>query len=128
MRNLRSISRFVNDWLSAHEGYRNNPEQRYLVELAVIESCTNVIRHACLPKSADLLCISMRRSEGTVEVVILDRGIPFDPTRVHPAGLEEEKEGGYGIHLIRTIMHRVRYRRRGRYWNALHLTHAPGPP
>jgi anti-sigma regulatory factor (Ser/Thr protein kinase) len=123
MENLHHISRFVKDWLAMHEEYEKNPEQSYLVELAVIEACTNVIRHAALPRSADSLGVSMKRAGEAVEILILDRGAPFDPTRSETPDLDQPREGGYGIHLIQTIMRGVRYQRRGSRWNTLHLTH-----
>lgn len=124
MKNLHAISGFVRDWLSGHEAYRKNQEQSYLVELAVIEGCTNVIRHAAVPPSAGTLGVTMKRLNGSVEIMILDRGRPFDPTRVaSPAAPDDPGEGGYGIHLIRAIMHQVRYERRGQCWNTLRLTH-----
>ena len=43
---LTEISRFVQDWLSLQEVYRDSRKERYLVELAVIEACTNIIRYA----------------------------------------------------------------------------------
>ncbi len=123
MNNLHAISRFVKDCLAENEAYRDSPEQSYLVELAVIEGCTNVIRHATLPRSAEIMGITMKRLDGTIEILILDRGDPFDPTRVSPPNLDEPGEGGYGIHLIQTIMHKVRYHRRGEHWNVLQMTH-----
>jgi len=125
MNSLHAISGFVKDWLAGQQEYRDSPEQSYLVELAVIEGCTNVIRHASLPNAAQTLGISLKRAGGRARILILDRGGPFDPTRVSPPNLDEPREGGYGIHLIRTIMHEVGYRRRGRRWNTLSMTYVP---
>ncbi len=128
MDNLHAISQFVKNWLASHEAYRESPEKSYLVELAVVEACTNVIRHAALPQSADTLGISMKRAEDAIEILILDRGAPFDPTQAPPPDLDEPREGGYGIFLVHSIMHKVCYRRRGNRWNILHMFHDPSAP
>jgi len=122
---LRAISSFVKGWLASHEAYRSDAEKCYLVELAVVEACTNVIRHAALAPAADSLAVSLKRSGGDIEILILDRGPPFDPTRVPDPDLSRPREGGYGIFLIRSIMHRVRYRRIGGRWNRLQMFHDP---
>ena len=123
MDNLTSISRFIKDRLSSHEAYRDRTDQQYLVELAVVEACTNVIRHAYRPSSAKKLCVRLKRSGNTVHILILDKGIPFDPTTTPAPNLNEPREGGYGVYLIRQIMKNVFYERRGSQWNYLHLTH-----
>ena len=123
MDNLSAISRFVKNGLSRHEEYRDRPDQRYLVELAVTEVCTNIIRYAYSPLLVRKLGISLKRSGNVMEILILDKGVPFDPTKMPDPNLDEPKEGGYGIYLIRQIMKHVTYHRRGSQWKTLHLTH-----
>lgn len=123
MSNLSAISRFVKDGLSMHKGYRDRPDQQYLVELAVIEVCTNIIRYAYSPLSGRKLGVSLKRSGNVMEILVMDKGVPFDPTKLPDPNLDEPKEGGYGVYLIRQIMKHVSYRRRGSQWNTLHLIH-----
>jgi serine/threonine-protein kinase RsbW len=118
---LTEISRFVQDWLSRQEVYRESGNEKYLVELAVIEACTNIIQYAYSASSPGRLGICLRRAGDTIEVLLLDEGAPFDPTREPPPNLQESREGGYGIFLIRRIMESVAYERRGSRWNCLRL-------
>ena len=118
---LTEISGVVQEWLSRQEVYRGHRRERYLVELAVIEACTNIIRYAYPASSPGRLGVCLERSGDSVEVLLLDEGVPFDPTGVRPPDLNEAHEGGYGIHLMRTIMGPVSYQWRGSRWNCLRL-------
>jgi anti-sigma regulatory factor (Ser/Thr protein kinase) len=116
---LTEISRFVQDWLCLQEVYRDNRKERYLVELAVIEACTNTIRYAYPASSPGNLGLCLGRAGDSIEILLLDEGAPFDPTGVRPPDLHQSREGGYGIFLMRTIMGSVTYERRGSRWNCL---------
>ena len=118
---LTKASRFVQDWLSLQEGYRDSRKERYLVELAAIEACTNIIRYAYPASSPRNFGICLKRAGDTIEVLLLDEGAPFDPTTVSSPELRESQEGGYGIFLMRKIMRSVTYQRRGSRWNCLRL-------
>jgi serine/threonine-protein kinase RsbW len=118
---LTEISRFARDWLSRQEAYRDHRKESYLVELALIEACTNIIRYAYPASSPGNLGVCLEMAGNSVEVLLLDAGVPFDPTGVRPPDLHQAHEGGYGIYLMRTIMDSVTYRRRGSRWNCLRL-------
>ena len=121
MASLTKASRFVQDWLSRQEGYRESRKERYLVELAAIEACTNIIRYAYPASSSRNLGICLKRAGDTIEILLLDEGAPFDPTRASSPDLRESQEGGYGIFLMQKIMRSVTYQRRGSRWNCLRL-------
>jgi serine/threonine-protein kinase RsbW len=118
---LTEISRFVQEWLCLQEAYQENRKERYLVELAVIEACTNIIRYAYPASSPGNLGVCLVQAGDFIEVLLLDEGSPFDPTEVHPPDLHRSREGGYGIFLMRTVMGSVTYQRRGSRWNCLRL-------
>lgn len=121
MESLTEVSRFLQEWLAPQEGFCDSGKERYLVELAVVEACTNVIRYAYPPSAPGRLGVCLRRAGPTVEILLLDEGVPFDPTKSHLPDLKEPREGGYGIFLIRKIMRSVSYQRRGARWNCLRL-------
>jgi serine/threonine-protein kinase RsbW len=121
MESLTKASRFVQEWLSRQEGYRDSQKERYLVELATIEACTNIIRYAYSAPSSQNLGICLKRAGDTIEVLLLDEGGPFDPTTASSPDLGASQEGGYGIFLMHTIMRSVTYQRRGARWNCLRL-------
>ncbi len=118
---LIGISEFLQGWLAHQAGYRDYPEECYLVELAVIEACTNVIRYAYGDFRGGRLGIVLKAQDENIEIIILDEGSPFNPTDRPAPDLEEVTEGGYGIFLIHQIMQDIHYHRRGSRWNCLVL-------
>jgi anti-sigma regulatory factor (Ser/Thr protein kinase) len=93
-------------------------------ELASEEAIVNVIRHA-YQGGAGKIEILFRLKETEVHVMIVDHGPPFNPLegKHRPAlasSLEERKEGGLGILMIRKCVDDVHYRREDD-WNVLTL-------
>ena len=77
---------------------------------------------------ADCARVRLRRAADGVEVEFRDRGRPSTRlplrTPIFTRRLEERRDGGLGIHLVREIMRDVHYEREGE-WNR--ITHeAPG--
>lgn len=85
------------------------------LNLALEEAVTNVILYA-YPDGADgLVDIEAILKEHTLEFIITDSGIPFDPTAAPDADVnlsaEERPIGGLGIYLVRQLMDEVKYHR-----------------
>ncbi|MDM0044072.1 ATP-binding protein [Variovorax dokdonensis] len=79
------------------------------------EACVNIMRHA-YPEGADgTLLLRVRCTHRGVELVLQDRGIPFDPLAAEPPDplldAMDREIGGLGVHLIRQLADRVDYRR-----------------
>jgi serine/threonine-protein kinase RsbW len=94
-------------------------------KLAVDEACTNVIEHAyCGDASFIELSIVITPQYFTV-VIIRDEGQAFEPAAYQSPNLvdlvQQRRDGGFGVHLMRKLMDRVEYRRRGRF-NEVALT------
>ena len=121
MASLGKISGFVRDWLGRKAAYCDSPKERYLIELVAVEACTNVIRYAYPASLPGKLGVCLKRAGDEIEILLLDEGVTFDPTKVRLPDLEESHEGGYGILLMRKIMGAVTYQRRGDRWNCLRL-------
>lgn len=83
------------------------------VQLAVDEAATNVIQHS-YAKADGQMTINTNATESTLEIVICDRGKPFNPEDVPEpdlvSPLEERKTGGLGLYLMRKLMDRVDFR------------------
>jgi len=111
----------------------------HLVILAVDEALTNIIRHAYKGERERCIEVTFRLlsktgdsvPQRTLEIVLLDDGVPVDPKRLRPRPLKEVpidelKPGGLGLYFIRKNMDRVEFRRLdGR--NLLRLTKALPP-
>ena len=78
------------------------------VELAVTEAVSNVIRHAYDGEPGHLIEVDALLDEGTLELRIIDHGVPFDGAAYRGVNLDEATEGGYGVYLIETLMDEVR--------------------
>lgn len=90
-------------------------ETEYDLNLALDEIVTNVARYAHRDGGEHPFTLQIALSKEEFVAIIEDDGMEFDPTR-HPtpdldAPLEERKQGGLGIHLVRQIMSSVKYQR-----------------
>jgi serine/threonine-protein kinase RsbW len=90
-----------------------DPTATYAVEMAVDEACTNIIEHAYGGEGCGDIECTYRITPSGLTVTLRDHGRPFDPSsipepRIH-ANLEERKEGGLGLYLIRKLMDEVHF-------------------
>ncbi len=85
------------------------------LNLALEEVVTNIILYA-YPKGSDgLVDIEAVLREHSIEFIITDSGVPFDPTSAPDVDItlsvEERSIGGLGIYLVRQLMDEVSYKR-----------------
>jgi serine/threonine-protein kinase RsbW len=82
------------------------------VLLVVEEACTNVVKYA-YSGQAGTIHIVARVSGERLELIIEDRGIPFDPTThivaLSQADTKDRPVGGLGIHLMRCFVDRMSF-------------------
>ena len=89
-------------------------ERRSLLELAVVEAATNVVRHAYRGRGGRVE-VELTREGNAIALSVVDSGIPFDPTRVppprepDPADPSTWPEGGMGLPIIRAACDELRY-------------------
>ena len=93
------------------------------VDKATIRSCkvvfdeilNNIISYGYEDQGEHEIGILVNLSSGRLVVQITDDGIPFNPLGTDPpdvtASLGDRKIGGLGVHLIRSMMDEVSYRR-----------------
>ncbi len=89
------------------------------VELAIHETCANIVEHAYLNAPGRILVNLFIKKDPKILVVDLyDTGIPFDMTRFHPAKVEGGQVRGYGLSLIHQLMENVTYvvESEGNHW------------
>ena len=91
------------------------PETEYDLNLALDEIVTNVAKHAYPAGEEHQFTLQITLSNEEFVARVEDDGMEFNPLD-HPtpdlnAPLEERKEGGLGIFLIRQIMTSVEYQR-----------------
>jgi serine/threonine-protein kinase RsbW len=82
----------------------------YQVELAVHETCSNIIEHAYAGSPGRVqLQLTIEEEPRRLIVNIFDTGIPFDATRLQKLEIGEPKSRGYGLYLIHQLMDKVTY-------------------
>ncbi len=86
----------------------------FKIELALLEICVNIIRYA-YPQSNGEIMIKAWQDKDKIYLEIRDHGVPFDPRELKPPDIDDliknQKKGGLGVFLSRTLMDGFDYRR-----------------
>ena len=90
-----------------------NEHTSWEIELAVDEAATNIIQHAYAPNRPGDVRLVCGREGSRFNIVLYDRGLPFDPETV-PApdltsSIDTREAGGLGIYLMGRMMDEVRF-------------------
>ena len=97
------------------EALELEPSLAMSLNLALEEAATNSIMYAYPAGEKGLVEIDALKTENSVEFILADKGIPFDPTaRPEPditLPAEERPIGGLGIFMVKNIMDSVSYER-----------------
>ena len=98
-------------------GRRDNwpPDLVFRVNLALEELGLNIMDYG-LENAEQEIEITLTSDADSLVIEIMDEGRPFDPLADAPApdldgAVEDRRVGGLGIHLVRTMMDEMRYRR-----------------
>lgn len=108
----------LSDWLNLLASQiKVSPRGMFRLELVLTEAVTNIIDNAYEDdREHEIELLLLRHELDVVEIQIRDDGLPFDPQQyaewVAPHSLQEAKEGGLGIHLIRSYTDSLQYERR----------------
>jgi serine/threonine-protein kinase RsbW len=118
------------DWVEACCGADGLADHvSFKIALALEEAVSNVIAHAFTGvPPPHLIRVRLDISAELFTAEIIDNGRAFDPTTAPPPDLsvplDQRPPGGLGIHLMRSMMDRVQYRRSDGN-NLLRLEKAP---
>jgi anti-sigma regulatory factor (Ser/Thr protein kinase) len=97
------------------EGQGLTPSLIFSVALALDEIVTNVIRYAFDDRERHAILVGLALEGGQLTASVEDDGRAFDPLSVPPpdieAAIEDRPVGGLGLHLVRSLMDSVEYRR-----------------
>ena len=91
------------------------PDVEFQVDLVLEELVLNVVNHGSGGREGKINIELVSDAESVV-IEIIDSGLPFDPLTDAPepdteSPIEDRAVGGLGIHLVRTMMDEVTYRR-----------------
>lgn len=87
------------------------------VVLATDEAATNIVLHAYKEENPEgIIIVSLCVRNGNLEVELLDQGGTFDPGKVPKPDINENlkgrRQGGFGVHLMKSLMDKIVYRTR----------------
>ncbi|MCS6912174.1 MAG: ATP-binding protein [Myxococcales bacterium] len=89
---------------------------------AFIEAFNNVVLHAYRDRTDGQVEVVLQLDDDAAVIELSDHGQNFDPQAVPPPVLDGElSEGGYGLHIIRSLMSEVSYHQEGER-NVLRMT------
>ncbi|MEI3212083.1 MAG: ATP-binding protein [Suilimivivens sp.] len=108
---IETVTEFVNAEL---EKLDCPMKARIQLDIAIDEIVSNIAYYAYGEKTGTVTVrIEALQEENGVQLMFLDSGVPYDPlTRQDPdisAEIEERKEGGLGIFLVRKTMDDMKY-------------------
>ena len=91
------------------------PDLLFRVKLVLEELGLNVVNYGAGDEALDIE-ITVTSDPDVLKINISDNGRPFDPLNDAPppdltSAIEDRPIGGLGIHLVRTMMDEMRYRR-----------------
>ena len=96
--------------------------------VAVGEICNNVIKHAYRGQPNHPIELHLAVDEARLELSIRDEGDKFDLRTYQPPDLNQPREGGYGIFIIRSLMDEVEYDTSAERGTTLRLVKYRGQP
>lgn len=109
---IERLSEIVSDFGGEHNF---SEEFMYAVNLALDEILTNTISYGYLDEETHEITVNLRAQVDALSVEVIDDARAFDPLAAPLADvdlpLEQREVGGLGIHLARTLMDEMTYRR-----------------
>ena len=114
VREIERLNRLVRQFGELHE---IPTRALYAVNLALDEVVTNVVLYGFETSAGQVVAVRVETTGDDLRSEVVDAGREFNPLNAPlpdlTGALEERALGGLGIHLVRSLMDRVEYRRDG---------------
>lgn len=109
--NITAVTDFVNGLL---EGYHCPMKAQMQIDIAIDELFGNIAHYAYDPETGPATVqVEVQEDPMAVIITFIDHGKPYDPLSGKDPDLtiplEERKEGGLGVFLVKKVMDDVRY-------------------
>lgn len=108
---LAAIREFIRGFCKLIPKSMLDEERKSLLELAVTEVATNIIRHAYCGQTGGSVQISARLYPEMLLIEFVDKGIGFNPKNVPKPEFNGSREGGFGLYIVSQIVDDVVYTR-----------------
>lgn len=109
---LERLGRIVETFVEAHRLPR---DLVYPINLALDEILTNIIAYAYADQEEHPITLRLSLADNILTAELEDDGRPFNPLDapepIMEGSVDERPVGGLGIHLVRTMMDHLEYRR-----------------
>lgn len=106
---LRPLGFFVRSLIEQLADNCETSDEIDRVELAFSEAFTNICRHAYGTSCEGTAIIEITSSNDKLIFKFTDFGKGFDPEKVPPPNLDEPREGGLGLWLMKQVMDEYSY-------------------
>lgn len=107
---LNLVSACIGALLERVDGLANRKTLTYQIQLAVHETCTNIVEHAYAGQRGRILIVLSYLDDARQLVIhIQDNGASFEFSGYQQPNLGETQESGYGLYLIHQLMDEVDY-------------------
>ena len=111
LKELSGIRQFVRNFCGTIPEVLLDEARISMIELAVTEVVTNIVRHAYSGRSDALVQVTARLYPDRLLIEFVDKGKGFNPQEVPPPRFDGSRDGGFGIYIVSQIMDDVVYSR-----------------
>ncbi len=108
---LAQVRAFVRKFCEGIPGFHIDNNRISLIELAVTEVTTNIIKHAYGKHTGKQIRINALVSDNNIILRFCDWGKSFNPESVPPPVFDGSQSGGFGLHIISHTVDKVIYSR-----------------
>jgi phosphoserine phosphatase RsbU/P len=119
---LTAVRQFIRNFCKTIPEPSLGEDRIPLIELAVTEVATNIIRHAYSGQSDAVVQVTARLFPEMFLIEFIDKGKGFDPKKIPRPEFDGSREGGFGLYLVSQIADDVVYFRGKDNTNRTRLT------
>lgn len=84
-------------------------DEVYMMKLAIAEAASNIIKHSYCIECEKPIEYEVEKNEKKYNFILRDYGRHVEITGIKSRELDNYKENGLGVHLIKSIMDEVKY-------------------
>jgi len=111
LKELKKVRTFVREFCENLSESLIDNNRINLIELAVTEVTSNIIKHAYNKRSDNRIQINAKASNEKIVLLFYDWGKEFDSKSVPPPVFDGTQEGGFGLYIIAHTVNEVDYSR-----------------
>ncbi len=111
LKELSGVRQFIRNFCRTIPEVQLGEDRIPLIELAVTEVATNIIRHAYSGQSDAFVQVAARLFPEMFLIEFVDKGKGFNPETIPQPEFDGSREGGFGLYIVSQIADNVVYSR-----------------